>query len=232
MTERAIHGPAFSRRTTAVAVTVAVGLAGWASPAVGQTRDPAGVLEEASRRYSSLSGFCAQFQQRLEVPLLRQITDSAGTLCQAKPNLLAMRFSEPAGDVIVADGEHFWVYYPSSDSVQVIQFEMGAHPGGIDFHEEFLGSPGERYDVAYVGDEPVDGVTTSVINLVPRQPASFEEATVWIDRERWLIVRVRIGMDSESVRTVTLSDVRLNPAEDPDRFTFTPPPGTQVIRRD
>ena len=145
------------RRRAAVALVLGFGMAGWPAAVAGQNRDPGEVLEEASRRYEALTGFCASFQQSLEVPLLRQTTNSAGTLCQAKPNLLAMRFSEPAGDVVVADGEHFWVYYPSSDPVQVIRFDMGEHPGGIDFHEEFLGSPAERYTLSYVGEEPVGG---------------------------------------------------------------------------
>lgn len=215
-----------------LALMVISGLFGGLEPAAGQVRDPAEVLEEASRRYQSLSGFCAHFEQSLEVPLLRTTTDSEGSLCQAKPNLLAMRFSEPAGDVIVADGEFFWVYYPSSDPKQVIRFDMGAHPGGIDFHQEFLASPAERYSLDYVGEDPVNGVMALVVSLVPKGPASFEKATVWIDVERWLIVRARIGTENESVRTVTLSDITLNPADDPARFHFTPPAGTQVIRRD
>ena len=212
-------------------VLTLLGFGTMAGPVMGQIRDPAEVLEYASQRYQDLSGFCAHFEQSLEVPLLRQTTNSEGSLCQAKPNLLAMRFTDPAGDVIVADGEYFWVYYPSSDPVQVIRFTMGAHPGGIDFHEQFLASPAERYTLDFRGEAPVNGVMALVVHLVPVEPAGFEEATVWIDVERWLIVKVHIGMENESTRTVTLSDITLNPAEDPDRFSFTPPAGTQVIRR-
>jgi outer membrane lipoprotein-sorting protein len=217
---------------TPLSLMVTLGMAGGPEEVSGQVRDPVAVLEEASQRYGALSGFCARFEQSMEVPLLRQTTNSEGSLCQAKPNLLAMRFSDPAGDVIVADGEFFWVYYPSSDPIQVIRFDMGSHPGGIDFHEEFLASPADRYTMDFVGEDAVNGAMAFVIDLTPRAQASFEQATVWIDVERWLIVKVRISMENESVRTVTLSDISLNPAEDPARFQFTPPAGTQVIRRD
>ena len=100
-------------------------------------------MEEAGARYEEVNSFCAEFQQVLSVPLLDETTRSQGSLCQERPNLFAMRFSDPEGDLLVADGECFWVYYPSSDPRQVIQFEMDSRPGGVDFHREFLSPRGK-----------------------------------------------------------------------------------------
>jgi outer membrane lipoprotein-sorting protein len=52
-----------------------------------------------------------------------------------------------------------------------------------------------------------------------------------LDAERSLILQIRLGMDNGSVRTVTLSDIQLDPPPDPSRFRFTVPEGAQVIRR-
>ncbi len=190
------------------------------------------LLEEASRRYRELRGFCATFQQTLEVPLLRQNTESTGSLCQERPNLFAMRFTDPQGDLLVADGTWFWVYYPSSDPRQVLQFEMQTRPGGVDFHREFLEAPGEKYEMQYLGEETVAGVVTHLISLSPLAPTGFEGARIWLDTGRSLIVKARVEMENESVRTVTLTDIVLNPPADPSRFRFIPPDGTRVIRRD
>lgn len=208
-------------------------------PGVGRTgelyaQDPGAeaLMEEAGSRYQALQGFCATFRQTLAVPLLDQVTDSQGRLCQEKPNLFAMRFTQPEGDAIVADGEWFWVYYPSSDARQVLQFAMNDHPGGMDFHREFLEAPGEKYRMTYLGEEVLDGSSTAhVISLVPLDPAGFDDARIWLDRESSLILQARIEMENGSVRTVRLSDIELNPTPDPDRYRFTPPPGAQVIRR-
>jgi outer membrane lipoprotein-sorting protein len=188
-------------------------------------------MEEAGERYREIHAFCAGFQQRLVVPLLDQITESRGVLCQERPNLFAMRFTDPEGDLLVADGEFFWVYYPNTDSGQVLQFTMEQQPGGLDFHREFLESPGEKYELTYVAQERLDGRPVHVISARPREPAGFTVARLWLDAELSLILQVRITMENESVRTVTLSDLRLNPAPDPQRFRFVPPPGVQVIRR-
>ncbi|MFC1575975.1 outer membrane lipoprotein carrier protein LolA [Gemmatimonadota bacterium] len=196
-----------------------------------QETDPRALLENAGARYREVQGFCAGFDQSLSVPLLGETTYSSGTLCQARPNLFAMRFTDPAGDLLVADGESFWVYYPSSDPGQVLQFSMEVRPGGVDFHREFLEAPGERYELAYLGEEGLEGRQTHVISARPREAAGFQEARIWLDAQRSLILRARIAMENGSVRTVTLSEITLNPPPDSARFAFTPPAGAQVIRR-
>jgi outer membrane lipoprotein-sorting protein len=63
-------------------------------------------------------------------------------------------------------------------------------------------------------------------------PAGFKAARIWLDPDRSLIVQAQVEMENGSIRTVTLSDIVLNPPADPARFRFTPPDGAQVIRRD
>ncbi len=189
------------------------------------------LMEEAGARYGEIQGFCAIFEQALSVPLLGETTYSEGSLCQESPNLFAMRFTDPEGDVLVADGESFWVYYPSSDPRQVLRFDMEVRPGGVDFHREFLESPGEKYELEYLGEESLSGRPTHLISLKPFEPSGFLEARIWLDSQRSLILQARIGMENGSVRTVTLSEIQLNPPADPGRFQFVPPSGAQVIRR-
>jgi len=189
------------------------------------------IMEEAGARYAGIRSFCARFEQSLEVPLLNETHDSKGQLCQAQPDLFAMRWSEPEGDVVVADGEYFWVYYPSADPGQVLQFSMAVRPGGLDFNREFLEAPAEKYHLSFVGEESVAGHAAYVISAKPREPAGFTETRLWLDRDRSLILQARIGMENGSVRTLTLYDIDLSPPPDSDRFRFVPPPGAQVIRR-
>ena len=70
-----------------------------------------------------------------------------------------------------------------------------------------------------------------VVAATPIHPAAFTQARLWIDRSGSVIEKVRIGMENGSVRTLTLSDFRPNPSEDPTRFVFSPPAGVQVIKR-
>jgi outer membrane lipoprotein carrier protein len=218
-----------------VRMTLLIVLPGWIPsvlPLQAQDARALAIMEEAGARYRTIDTFCASFHQSLEVPLLGETHYSSGELCQAQPDLFAMRWSDPKGDVVVADGDFFWVYYPSADPGQVLQFSMAVRPGGLDFHREFLEAPAEKYRLSYEGTESLDGRVTDVISAKPLEPAGFREARLWLDRDRSLILRIRIGMENGSVRTLTLGKIDLNPPQDPDRFKFTPPPGAQVIRRD
>jgi hypothetical protein len=78
------------------------------------------VMERASERYDRLGALCADFTQEMRVALLNQVTRSEGRICQQDPDLLSMRFTDPAGDQVVADGEYLWMYFS----------QHGARPGG------------------------------------------------------------------------------------------------------
>lgn len=189
------------------------------------------VLEAAEARYESFTSLCADFRQVLEVPLLDQETASRGRICQKQPDLFLMRFEEPEGDVVVADGEWLWIYYPSMDPGQVIRSPLAASGGRFDFHREFLADPGEKYAASWTGRESVDGRETDVIRLVPRDDSAYRSARVWIDRRSRMLLRVEIEHENGSVRRVRLSGQQVNPSLADSLFRFSPPSGAQVITR-
>ena len=199
---------------------------------LGQTTEPLALVEATSANYASVTRFCADFTQRLSVPLLGDERTGTGQMCQARPNKFAMRFSDPEGDLVVVDGEWVWLYYPSLDPNQVIRFAMTGGAGAYDFHKEFLEDPASKYDVAYEALEEVAGRQTHRLRLLPLARASYESALIWIDEQEPILRQVRIVDENGSVRTITLERVDLDPvAVGDDWFTFTPPPGAQVISR-
>ena len=214
----------------AVGAACLAGLPG--APAAAQDApDPMEILERAAQRYAGVERLCADFDQRLSVPLLGEENTGSGRLCQARPDRFAMRFTDPEGDRIVADGTHVWVYYPSLDEGLVTRFSMTSAPGDFDFHREFLADPEEKYEASYGGTESVAGHRTHRIALVPLGDTSYRSAEVWVDVDRPLLRQVRIEEENGSVRTVTLRTIEMSPSVPDDFFTFTPPPGAQVIRR-
>lgn len=191
-------------------------------------QDATAILTRASARLAALRGFCGDFRQEIRIPLLGQSSRSAGRLCQQRPNLFVMDFTDPAGDRVVADGQWVWTYFPSTDPRQVLRFPL-AEQGRMDFFQEFVSDPGVRYVPTLEGEEVVGGRSTWRIALEPRDRSYFEGATVWIDRETSLLRKVEILQENGSVRVVELGDLELDPTIPPSRFTFTPPEGTQVF---
>jgi len=209
-------------------VLVSLALLCLVSPLRGQDIQ---LLERASQRFDALDGLCASFEQRLQVPLLGTDNTSQGRLCQRPPHYFAMDFSTPQGDRIVADGEHLWVYYPSTQPGQVLRTSLST-TGAIDFYREFLADPTTKYAVTAEGAETVDGRTAQRFRLEPKQSLGYLRATVWIDESDALIRRVEIEQENGSLRRVDLTDLQLNPQFAAGTFTFDPPAGTRVMSLD
>lgn len=189
------------------------------------------ILQRAAERYTALEAVCAEFAQVLRVELLAREHTSRGRICHRRPDRFALHFTEPAGDVIVADGDVVWIYYPSTDPGQVIRSRAPADAGGLDFHREFLVDPAGKYVASHVGTEAVGGRRTHVLRLTPRRPSSYRQVTVWIDAENWLVRRMEIREENETTRRLDFRRIELNPRLPADFFRFVPPPGARVIER-
>lgn len=201
-----------------------------AAPARAQDRALA-TLTAAASRYQEIQTVCASFRQVLTVALLGERNESRGELCQQRPNLFFMRFAEPAGDEVVADGTWFWVYYPSMNPGQVIRLPLDPARGGLDFYREFLENPADKYEATFEGEEEFTGRATHRIALKPRAPRGYRMARVWIDPREGMIRGVEVTEDNGTTRFMTLDRIRIDPAVGADAFTFRVPAGARVISR-
>jgi len=200
-----------------------------ARPAVAQEDGALGTMEGAARHYREVRAMCADFEQVIEVRLLGRTIESAGRICQQRPNLFSMRFTEPQGDLVVSDGRFFWAYYPSMDDEQVMRYPVADSPGRHDFFREFLKDPAAKYAASDSGTESVAGHECHVVNLTPTATASYRRARLWVDARSHLVRRLELHEESGNIRTVTLHNEDLAPVIDPALFTFQPPAGARVL---
>jgi outer membrane lipoprotein carrier protein len=191
----------------------------------------AAVLRRAAGVYAGARSLQADFSQRSMNPILRTTVASQGTLYQRRPDRFLMRFSDPAGDLIVSDGSHFWVFYPSVDRKQVLRMPASMGAGGVDLQAQFVGDPLERFTAVSEGREEISGRSSYVLLLTPRQPIGYRSLKIWVDPEDYLVRRFEVTEESGIVRHFELSNLRLNPTLSDDLFRFTPPEGAQVVDR-
>ncbi|MBA2671840.1 MAG: outer membrane lipoprotein chaperone LolA [Gemmatimonadetes bacterium] len=225
--------PAGSPGSQGVAQPAAPGrpAAGTAPPATASTPDATAVLSRAEEVYASVRSMEADFSQSVEVPLLGQTVRSQGKLYHRSPDRFLMQFSQPQGDVVVADGRHLWMFYPSVDARQVMRTTMAAAGGQVDLHREFLSNPTERYHAVLSGVEAVGGRATHVVVLTPRTRSGYRQVRIWVDREDALVRRFEITEENESVRTLELRNIRRNPTLPDQLFQFSPPAGAQIFEQ-
>jgi chaperone LolA len=186
------------------------------------------LLQEASARYAPVATLCADFVQHLVNPLLEQERTARGRLCQARPNLFGMRFTDPAGDLLVVDGVDVWVYFPSGDARQAWRAPVERGTGGQDFHREFLENPEQKYNVTYDGAESLAGSNTHRLRLTPKTRQSYRAAVLWIEQGTSLLRQMRLEEENGNRRTITLSRIEFDITPPAGWFVFSPPAGVTV----
>jgi outer membrane lipoprotein carrier protein len=213
----------------------APGAAAPSAPAAEQQRPAATTADEILRRvdrtYTGVRSMEADFVQHLSVPLLRTTQRSEGKLYQRRPDRFLMRFTDPAGDILVADGRHFWMYNPSVDRTQVIRGRLAEGSSQVDLQQQFLSNPTERFAATLNGTETLQGRPTHVLTLVPRGASQYKQIRIWVDQQDNLVRRFEMTEENESVRRIELSNLRLNVNLPDSLFQFTPPAGTQIFDR-
>lgn len=201
------------------------------APPATQAQDAQAVVGRSSKVYRSLASLSADFVQVVDNPMIDS-AESRGTLIQAGPGKLSMRFTDPPGEAVVIDGQHVWVYTPSTVPGQVLRLAApsGGPVYGYNLLAWFLDRPAERYEAKYLRQEKLGNRTMDVVELVPAVPdLPFDRAVLWLDREDALPRRLEITEKSGATRTLALSNLRVNRKVPDETFRFQVPPGVRVV---
>jgi len=189
------------------------------------------ILSRASQAYEKTVTLKSDFVQKIEIRALEREEEGRGVVFQKKPNFFLMKFEDPEGDMVVADGQWFWMYYPSAQPDQAIRTQIGETTEGATLGGQFLNDPSTRYVSTYVEVSEVGGQPAHLISLVPKFDAPYTLVRVWIDTKDYLVRKFEVYEQNETVRTITLSNVQAGVDLPDDLFVFTPPSGVEVFTR-
>jgi outer membrane lipoprotein carrier protein len=215
-----------------VAVLLGMGPSGH-PPIASAQQDARAFVSRASSVYRSLQSLRADFDQLIQNPMIGDQA-SKGVLTQSGAAKLAMRFSDPDGEAVVIDGQHIWVYTPSTTPGQVLRMPLpsGGPVYGYNLLAWLLDRPHERYQSSVVRNDRLEGRAVTVVEMVPTVPdMPFTRAVVWLDKSDGLPRRIEIEETSGQHRTLTLRNLRANVRTGDDTFRFEVPSGIKVIEQ-
>lgn len=200
-----------------------------AMPAAAQNKP----VDRAVAAWAKVKTLSGTFEQSLTNPLVRSTVTARGTFAQQQPNKIAIRFTDPAGDAIVADGANLWVYLQQAAPGQVLKRPMSDEMASPIDIGQFLDSPGAKYEIEPKGPERVGDRAAQVVSLVPKKgsDAPFSQATVWIDDADGMIRQFEVTESSGLLRRIRLTKVNVNPVIAASEFRFVVPKGVRVVER-
>ena len=199
-------------------------LAAMASPALGAAaQTPEAGRQRVEAFLQGLDGLQAQFNQVLTDRNGQTIEEASGTLAISRPDRFRWDYRKPYEQVIVADGTRIWIYDSDLEQVTVRKLDetLSATPAMLLSGRSNLA---DNFNVTQVAQE-------GKIDWVRMEPKRDDTDFKW----------VRLGFEGALLKYMQLADklgqttglefskLERNPPLDPSRFTFSVPPGADVI---
>ncbi|MGQ0802006.1 MAG: outer membrane lipoprotein chaperone LolA [Pseudomarimonas sp.] len=180
-------------------------------------------VEVLNRFSKDLKGLEGAFEQTVFDDRGGEREQSQGRIALALPRLFRWEYQTPFPQLIVADGDHVWIFDPDLEQVTVRKqaLEEQSSPLAVLIDPAELERQFKTKDMG--ASEGLDWV-----QLTPRQAeGAFSEARIGFDGadlSRMVLV------DSLGQRTeIVFSDWTRNPDFKADTFRFVPPPGADVV---
>lgn len=184
----------------------------------------AGAREKMNAFTSNLKGLDARFDQRVFDPNGRQSEQSSGSVKLAAPRQFRWEYQKPSPQLIVADGDHIWIYDPGLEQVTVrnqSQEEQGS-PLSV------LIDPTEL-DRQYRVSDGGRSAGLEWLVLVPKkiEDAPFQKARLGFGAAGLVRMELYDGLGQRTV--IGFSAWQRNPRFAAGTFKFTPPHGADVV---
>lgn len=168
----------------------------------------------------------ADFSQELQEAAGGRSQRSAGRFYLHRPMRFRWDYREPVSRLVVADGEHLWLYEPDLEQATVRRLDDGLSTTPA----MLLSGSGRLEDSFRVGAAyREDGIDW--VELAPlASSADFDAVRVGFEGGRLVAMELRDALGQATL--IRFGGLRLNAAVDPALFQFVPPPGTDVLRDD
>jgi outer membrane lipoprotein carrier protein len=207
----------------------AIFLLGLLSPAGAVT--PEEVMDRVQAHYNKIEAFQARFRQESRLQAVNQTDAAAGWMYFQKPSRMRWQYETPAPQKkeVVTDGRLVWMYMPQDGLVMVYKVEQVLRS---DLVLRFFSGIGQfQKDFNIYWNRPPEGSGSYVINLFPKkEQPELKRLTLTINPQTYLVESLGFSNSLGEETRFDFTQVKLNVNLGRDFFTFTPPPGVQVVR--
>ncbi len=213
-----------------------------AAPA-GDPQNPEELARQLQSTYAEIGSMSFAFSQTTAGPMTGRPKTGKGQGIYAKiPDKTLMRwnYASPDTQVVVSDGETIWMYFQKLN--QMIISPVDKAQTDILFSFFSAAEPLDRFFTILPPNLEMDlpaepSPELQILQLRPLdQNSQINNIHLWIGSDD-LIRRIELVDNFDTRTTINFSNIRIDPLdgadrqETLDRFTFTPPEGTEIINQ-
>jgi outer membrane lipoprotein carrier protein len=208
-----------------------------APPAQPAAPDVQTVVNQVQTFYDKAHTFQSDFHQEFWVKAYNQTKTSRGHVTFSKPGKMNWTYDEPPGNRVVSDGTTVWVYQAAEKQMYESAINQSQYPAAVSFLTG-TGKLGDAFNFTLIdGNNPAQTKTALsfpggwvLIGTPKAATPSYQKVLFYVDKSTSQVLRVLILDGQGNTNTFTFDGPRVNDPVAPGQFTFTPPPGTNVVR--
>jgi outer membrane lipoprotein carrier protein len=201
-----------------------------AAPTPLSDADATNVVNKVQAFYNQSNTFKSVFKQHFTAKLYNKEKTSSGSVEFSKPGKMNWVYTDPAGNRVVSDGSLLRVYEADAKQMFEQTVDKSQYPAALSF---LLGSGKladtfnfQLFDGASFGFK--DG---QVLVGKPKVPSpSYDRVLFYIDPATSQVRRVLIVDAKGNKNRFDFTNPKVNETVPAGDFTFTPPPGTSIVR--
>jgi outer membrane lipoprotein carrier protein len=188
----------------------------------------AGLVGKIQKYYDATRDLRAKFDQQLESPS-RAPSKASGEVLLKKPGKMRWDYAKPEKKLMVSDGTTLWVYEPEDEQAYKQDLRGNTLPAQVSF---LLGEGklDKEFDSSLT---KLDGVAAGeqALKLVPKTGTAQYRYLVFIVDEKSGQVKETVIYDQQGgTNRLRFSDVHQNKGVSDDKFKFSPPAGTNILK--
>ena len=186
--------------------------------------------------YEKTETFTADFKQETAMRMSTRSRTAEGRVTIKKPMFIRWDYVSPDKQILVGNGRQFLMYFEKTK--QMIIRPVDDYMESDVTYAFFTGTGDILRDFDVHDGKVEDGILETdlgddfFLKLVPKkQHPQLEYMLLWIDRSSHLINRLQLIDLFGNVTDLVFSNIHTGVPVAEEYFSFTPPPGTEVIEQ-
>jgi outer membrane lipoprotein carrier protein len=194
------------------------------SPAVAQA------VTQVQNFYNKSSTFKSDFQQKFWVKAYDKEKSSSGHVTFSKPGKMDWVYDDPKDNRVVSDGSVIKVYEAANKQEFEQPIDKSQYPAALSFLTG-TGKLDDAFDFQLFPGDQMKFPGGFVLVGTPKQATpAYSKVLFYVDTGTSQVRRVMIIDGQGNRNRFDFVNPQVNVAVTPGQFTFTPPPGTSIVR--
>ncbi len=194
------------------------------SASVGQA------VHDVQAFYDKSTTFKSDFQQKFWVKAYNHEKTSSGHVTFAKPGKMEWVYDDPKDNRVVSDGKIIRVYEASNKQMFEQPVDTTQYPAALSFLTG-VGKLSDSFEFQLFPGAEMKFPGGYVLVGTPRQPTTaYSKVLFYVDAATSQVRRVMVIDGQGNRNRFDFGSPKVNEPVTPSQFTFTPPPGTSIVR--